>query len=71
MVKIGFIKYLFALGGVVLLFTGISDKDWNLASTAVLAIIGLWMLGYGFERLWLYIHRSQGGTRLSRFLIGR
>lgn len=71
MIKVGFVKYLFAFGGVVLLFTSLSDKDWNLAGTAVLLIIGLWVLGYGFERLWLYINRNPGGTRLSRFLIGR
>jgi hypothetical protein len=71
MINIRYIKFLFALGGIVLLFTSLADKDWNLAGTAVLLTIGLWFLGYGVERLWLYINRSPGGTRLSRFLIGR
>jgi hypothetical protein len=71
MVNIRYFKFLFALGGIVLLFAALSDKDWSLAGTAVLLTIGVWLLGCGVERLWLYINRSPGRTRLSRFLIGR
>jgi len=71
MINIRYIKVLFALGGVVLLSTSLSDKDWGLAGMAVLLTIGLWFFGYGVERLWLYVNRSPGGTRLSRLLIGR
>ena len=71
MINIRSLKYLFALGGVILLYTSLSDKNWSLAGLAVLLTIGLGLLGYGSECLWLYINRNPGGTRLSRFLIGR
>jgi hypothetical protein len=70
-IKVQYIRYLFALTGVLLLFAALSDKNWGLAGAAVLLTIGLGLLGYGVERLWFYINRNPGGTRLSRFLIGR
>lgn len=71
MINIHHLKYLFAAAGLILLYTSLSDKDWGLAVTAIFLTIGMWLFGYGVERLWLYINRSPGGTRLSKFLIGR
>jgi hypothetical protein len=70
-IKIRYIKYLFMLAGVVLFFTYLMDGKWGQAAEVIRAIIFLGLLGYGVERLWLYVNRSPGGTRWSRFLIGR
>jgi DMSO reductase anchor subunit len=70
-IKIHYFKYLCISIGLMLLYTAIADKDWNLAGVAVVATVFLGLFGYGVERLWFYINRNPGGTRLSRFLIGR
>jgi hypothetical protein len=57
--------------GFILLYTVIVDKNWGLLSVAIFAIVIMGLLGHGVERLWFYVNRHPGGTRLSKFLIGR
>jgi hypothetical protein len=70
-IKVRWIKYLFMMIGVLLLFASIEDKNWVRAEEAVPLIIALGLIGYGIERLWFYINRHPGGTRWSKFLIGK
>jgi hypothetical protein len=70
-IKVKYLKYLFMVPGLVLLYTVLADKNWELLSVAIFAIIVGGLLGYGAERLWLYINRNPGGTRRSKFWIGK
>jgi hypothetical protein len=70
-IKIRYIKYLFILVGGALFFTYLLDGEWRQAAEAIPVIVLLGLFGYGVERLWLYVNRSSGGTRWSRFWIGR
>lgn len=57
--------------GVLFLFASLEDKNWIQAGEALPLIAVLGLLGYGVERLWFYINKSPGGTRWSKFWIGR
>jgi hypothetical protein len=59
------------MAGVVLLFTSLEDKNWIQAGEAIPLIAVLGLFGYSIERLWFYINKSPGGTRWSKFWIGR
>jgi len=70
-IKVKYIKYLFMVPGLILLYTALADRNWALLSASIFAIIVCGLLGYGVERLWFYVNRNPGGTRWSKFWIGR
>ena len=70
-IKVKYLRYLGAAPGIILLYTVLADKNWGLLGVAVFGIVIGGLLGYGIERLWFYVNRHPGGTRLSKFLIGR
>jgi hypothetical protein len=57
--------------GAIFLFVSLEDQNWADAGTALILTVILGLLGYGFERLWFYVNRHPGGTRWSKFWIGR
>jgi hypothetical protein len=70
-IKLRYLKFVFMIPGSILLFTVFTDRSWHLLGTAILAIAIGGLLGYGVERLYLYVNHNPGGTRWSKFLIGR
>lgn len=70
-IQVRFIKYLFMLGPAIVLLTSLEDKNWGNAAVGLAFIPVVGLLGYGLERLILYMSHSPGGTRWSRFWIGR
>jgi hypothetical protein len=70
-IKVSWIKYLLMMIGVLFLFAALEDKNWIQAGEALPLIAILGLFGYGVERLWLYINKNPGGTRWSKFWIGR
>jgi hypothetical protein len=68
---IKYLKYLFMVPGVIILYIVFADWNWHRSATAVLAIIAGGVLGYGAERVWLYLNRNPGGARWSKFWTGR
>lgn len=59
-IKIKYIKYLFMSSGLMLLYVGLTDKNWSLIEAAVPATIVMGLLGYGVERLILYTKQKKG-----------
>jgi hypothetical protein len=57
--------------GLILLYTILIDQNWGLLGIAIFGIIVGALFGYGVERVWLYVNRNPGGTRWSKFWIGK
>ncbi len=70
-IKLRYLKFVFMIPGSILLYIVFADRSWKLLGTAILAIVIGGVLGYGVERLYLYVNHNPGGTRWSKFLIGR
>ena len=70
-IPIRYFKFILVILGIVLLLTGLFDKDWSLSGLGALTAAFGWLFGYGVERLFLYIKHHPGGTQLSKFLTGR
>jgi hypothetical protein len=70
-IKVKYFKYVCMVPGFLLLYTYVVDGKWGQVWGGVFAILIGGALGYGVERIWFYVNRHPGGTRLSKFLIGR
>ena len=54
--NIYWVKDLLALAGVAAFIASLVDKQWANAAKIIPMTALLWLLGYGFERLWLYFY---------------
>jgi hypothetical protein len=61
-IQVGFVKYLFALTGAVLMVVGIEDRNPSMVAGGLVLAVGLFYFGVLFER---WIIRTRNEQRLT------